>query len=186
MLRSEFCAAAHAYLDAHDTRWTWREHPSVSGFGYMARSVLHTRRAAEKETEQGLDDATAAPAVETLTCLQYVVYSATFQVPAFYFTLHDASGSPLALDDLVQTTLFHRFAFEGTQNTSFAVALPGSAFPLLSQGDHPTLGTPCWYFHPCQSAAAVDEIVAELGEQRVVGQRWIEKWFMVLGSVVNM
>ncbi|KAJ7283730.1 hypothetical protein C8J57DRAFT_1293396, partial [Mycena rebaudengoi] len=106
-----------------------------------------------------------------LTCVQYIVYSATFQVPAFYFTLHDASGSPLSLDDLVQTTLFHRFAFEGTESTTFALSLPASAFPLLSQGDHPTLGTPCWYFHP-------------LGEQRL--ERWMETWFMVLGTVVSM
>ncbi|KAJ7700006.1 hypothetical protein B0H17DRAFT_1048224 [Mycena rosella] len=184
MLRSEFRAAAIAYIDAHPaTRWTWQEHPLVPGFGYMARSVLHTRRA-EMPIDEDLDDATAIAPAETLTCLQYIVYSATFQVPAFYFTLHDASGSPLVLDDLVQTTLFRRFAFEGTESTSFAVSLPTSAFPLLSQGDHPTLGTPCWYFHPCQSAAAVDEIMDELGEQRLM--RWMETWFMVIGTVVSM
>jgi ubiquitin-like-conjugating enzyme ATG10 len=27
-------------------------------------------------------------------CQQYVVYSATFQVPAFYFSISDASASP--------------------------------------------------------------------------------------------
>ncbi|KAJ7507720.1 hypothetical protein B0H11DRAFT_1968331 [Mycena galericulata] len=185
MLRSEFREAADAFLDANpDARWTWREHPSVPGFGYMARSAQHTRRVADRAEEEDSDPATAAPVAETLTCMQYIVYSATFEVPAFYFTLHDASGSPLPLDDLVHTTLFHRFAFEGTQSTTFAVSLPGSAFPMLSQGDHPTLATPCWYFHPCHSAAAVDEIVAELGERRLVG--WLEKWIMVLGSVVNM
>ncbi|KAF8231848.1 hypothetical protein L208DRAFT_1398182, partial [Tricholoma matsutake] len=42
----------------------------------------------------------------------------------------DTAGSPLALDDLPSVFVI----------------------PLLSQGDHPTLGTPCWYLHPCQSA----------------------------------
>lgn len=174
----------------------------------MARSCQYTRRDAAEDDDVDVsdagDDATAATPAETLTCKQYIVYSATFQVPAFYFTLHDASGSvclcascprrlacpggsPLSLDDLVRTTLFRRFAFEGTENTSFGVSQPGSAFPLLSQGDHPTLGTPCWYFHPCESAAAVTELMAELDE---IGKhqllRWLETWFMVLGTVVNM
>ncbi|KAJ7276284.1 hypothetical protein B0H12DRAFT_1084534 [Mycena haematopus] len=185
MLRSEFCAAANAYIDTHSDRgWTWHNHPS--GYGYMARSCQHTRRtgAVADAMDGDGDEATATTPTETLTCKQYVVYSATFQVPAFYFTLHDAGGSPLALDDLVRTTLFHRFAFEGTESTSFGVSLPGSAFPLLSQGDHPTLGTPCWHFHPCESATAVEEIMTELREQRTV--RWLETWFMVLEQVVHM
>ncbi|KAJ7638740.1 hypothetical protein FB45DRAFT_903703 [Roridomyces roridus] len=171
MDRSRFRAEADAYIDAHpDQRWEWREHPS--GLGYMAREVEHIRR-----------EQLTAP--ETLTCKQYVCYSATFQVPTFYFTLHDASGSPLAVTDLVGTTLFSRNAFEGTQQTSFAVSQPDSAFPLLSQGDHPTLGTPCWYFHPCQTAAAVDEIMKALGHGEQGLGLWVEKWFVVLGSVVN-
>ncbi|KAJ7095305.1 hypothetical protein B0H15DRAFT_105008 [Mycena belliarum] len=186
MLRSEFCAAADAFIAAHPTaHWAWQEHPTAPGFGYMVRSALHARRAAtEAPEDDNLDDATAAGPVETLNCMQYIVYSATFQVPAFYFTLHDASGSPLPLDELVQTTLFRRFAFAGTEKTSFAVSLPESVFPLLSQGDHPSLGTPCWYLHPCQSTAAVDEIMVEVGEQRL--ERWIEAWFMVLGTVVSV
>ncbi|KAJ7937126.1 hypothetical protein B0H13DRAFT_1944331, partial [Mycena leptocephala] len=190
LLRSEFCAAADAFIVSHrDKDWTWHDHHS--GYGYMARSCQYTRRDAAEDDDVDVsdagDDATAATPAETLTCKQYIVYSATFQVPAFYFTLHDASGSPLSLDDLVRTTLFRRFAFEGTESTSFGVSQPGSAFPLLSQGDHPTLGTPCWYFHPCESAAAVTELMAELDE---IGKhqllRWLETWFMVLGTVVNM
>ncbi|KAJ7904436.1 hypothetical protein B0H14DRAFT_2662861 [Mycena olivaceomarginata] len=183
MLRSQFSTAADAYIKSHPHKgWTWQNHPS--GYGYMARSCQHTRRVAEADSDADTDsdDATATTPQETLTCKQYIVYSATFQVPAFYFTLHDAAGSPLALDDLVRTTLFHRFAFEGTESTSFGVSLPGSAFPLLSQGDHPTLGTPCWYFHPCESAAAVEEIMAE----RTSESQWLEIWLMVCGQVVNM
>ncbi|KAJ6539268.1 hypothetical protein B0H19DRAFT_1178129 [Mycena capillaripes] len=153
----------------------------------MSRSCQHTRRTeadVEADANDDGDDAIAATPAETLTCKQYTVYSASFQVPAFYFTLHDASGSPLALNDLVRTTLFRRFALDGTERTSFGVSLPGSAFPLLSQGDHPILGTPCWYFHPCKSAAAVDEIIAELGEDRAL--RWLETWFLVVEQVVNL
>ncbi|KAJ7179247.1 hypothetical protein C8R46DRAFT_887406 [Mycena filopes] len=179
MVPLDFRKAADAFIAGSD--WTWHDH-SLPACAYMARDRLYTRRSDDTDNADD-DDATASTPPETLTCTQYIVYSPTFQVPTFYFTLRDASGAPLPLDDLVRTTLFHRFAFEGTESTTFAVSLPGSAFPLLSQGDHPTLGTPCWYFHPCESAAAVDEIMTELGEK---ARGWLETWFMVLGTVVNL
>ncbi|KAJ7068192.1 hypothetical protein C8F01DRAFT_1117245 [Mycena amicta] len=93
-------------------------------------------------------------------------------------------GSPLSLDDLVNTTLFHRFALDETQRTTFGATLPGAAFPLLSQGDHPTLGTPCWFLHPCESAGAVDEIMRELDTTDEV--RWLKTWLLVVGTVVHV
>ncbi|KAF7355214.1 hypothetical protein MSAN_01437200 [Mycena sanguinolenta] len=107
-----------------------------SGYGYMTRSCEHTRRTAPvaDASDNDGDDATAPAPAETLTCKQYIVYSATFQVPAFYFTLHDAGGSPLALDDLVRTTLFHRFAFEGTESTSFGLACDPGRVMYATEG----------------------------------------------------
>ncbi|GLB33727.1 putative autophagocytosis associated protein, active-site domain [Lyophyllum shimeji] len=181
--------------------WAWNEHPSVPNLGFLSRTVLHFRRSRSSSTdvlptdvgtEESLneeDDAGTASAPETLVSRQYVVYSATFQVPAFYFTVHDPKGTPLPLIDLIQTSLFHPFAFEHTKMTSFGLTRPASSFPLLSQGDHPTLGTPCWYLHPCETANAVDELMSELDcegyaeDMRLA--RWLEMWFVVLGTAVN-
>lgn len=57
---------------------------------------------------------------------------------------------------------------------------------MLSQGDHPTLGTPCWYLHPCQTAEVVDELMREVecGEAERPLQ-WMEAWLMMLGNVVD-
>jgi ubiquitin-like-conjugating enzyme ATG10 len=92
------------------------------------------------------------------------------------------------LTELINTTLFH--PFDRTDATSFALSLEGSSFPLLSQGDHPTLGTPCWYLHPCQTAASVGEIMKEVESQEWTEDqrllRWMEAWFMVLGSIVDL
>jgi ubiquitin-like-conjugating enzyme ATG10 len=77
----------------------------LSGFGYLSRVVLTTRRRGvalgvneeELDVNEGDDDAdeaaAAAPAshAQILSCHQYIVYSATFQVAAFYFTMHDLS-----------------------------------------------------------------------------------------------
>lgn len=110
--------------------------------------------------------------------------------PYLYIQVVFIDGSPLALSDLLEASLFRPFAFQGTEATSFALSLPTSSFPLLSQGDHPTLGTPCWYLHPCETSASVDEIMAEVREdgwseeQRLV--RWLEAWFMVVSNAINL
>jgi ubiquitin-like-conjugating enzyme ATG10 len=99
-----------------------------------------------------------------------------------------AEGRPLPLDDLVKTSLFKASSLAGTEATSFGLGWPDTSFPLLSQGDHPTLGTPCWYLHPCETEAAVGEVMREVSEdgwtdeERLV--RWLETWFMVVGTVI--
>ncbi|KAK0206491.1 hypothetical protein DFS33DRAFT_592694 [Desarmillaria ectypa] len=183
--------------------WSWNEHASINGLGYLSRRTTHTRRLTSacfgtdneefynEEYEEQQDESTAAAIPDaTLVCQQYIIYSATFQVPAFYFIIHDCNGSPLALTDIVNTSLFRPSAFDTAERTTFALSIPDQMFPLLSQGDHPTLGTPSWYFHPCESARAVGELMTELGaaewttEERLV--RWIEMWIMVVGAVVDL
>jgi len=183
------------------TGWSWNEHPLTSDFGYMSRTVTlstaqdidksHPDLDSEHDVVEIDDNATMSNSpLTSVISNQYIVYSATFQVPTFYFTIHNSNGSPLCLTDIVKTSLFRRFALEGTETTSFGVSLPASSFPLLSQGDHPTLGTPCWYFHPCETSGAVDEVMKEIMQgswtesRRLV--RWLEAWFMVLGTAVTL
>jgi ubiquitin-like-conjugating enzyme ATG10 len=74
--------------------------------------------------------------------------------------------------------------------TSVALTNDASPFPLLSQGEHPTTGTPYWYFHPCETSKAVGEIMEEAKlkdwsrEERLL--KWMNTWFMVLGSAVDL
>lgn len=98
-------------------------------------------------------------------------------------------GTPLSLDGLLRSTLFQPFSFEKTETSTFALTRPASSFPLLSQGDHPTLGIPCWFLHPCESNNAVEEIMGEVQQNGLVeglrSVRWLEAWFMILGTTVN-
>lgn len=90
----------------------------------------------------------------------------------------------------MQSSFFKAKPPQDTHTTNFALTPPSSAFPLLSQGEHPTLGTACWYLHPCESANAVGEFMAEedsagwTEEERTV--RWLELWLMVVSSVVRV
>lgn len=65
-----------------------------------------------------------------------------------------------------------------------------SVFPLLSQGDHPVLQIMCWYFHPCETQSAVQELLAARQAERkgstLEGEEVLEIWLMVLGSIVNL
>ncbi|KAF8974236.1 hypothetical protein BDZ97DRAFT_1639404, partial [Flammula alnicola] len=130
------------------------------------------------------------PERSALTVHEYIVYSASFNVPAFYFTVHDTNGAPSSLVDILRTSFFKFKPPIGAEANAFALTLPPGPFPLLSQGDHPTLGTPCWYFHPCETDAAVGEFMAEVEqagwneETRLV--RWIELWVMIVGGVLNL
>ncbi|KAI0721900.1 hypothetical protein C8T65DRAFT_565217 [Cerioporus squamosus] len=207
LTRSDFDQACKAYVDAHHnarasgvkdypTGWTWTEHPYVPNLGYLSRTV-HLPAISHRRLNIAEDDDTNEPTVEeddaewhvseeSLTCNQYVVYSATFGVPAFYFTLHDRSGSPLALEQVVQSALFQPDTLPSPNGNTFAVTLPDSAFSLLSQGDHPTLCTPSWYLHPCNTAEVVSEIMAQVEEGRTNLSRWMEIWFMVMGNIVDL
>lgn len=153
------------------------------------------------------DDSTAVNSTPNfLSCDQYVVYSPSFMVPAFYFNVwdqrmshdcnsvtvaeFDVEGVQFTLDQLLQTGILRFDLSMKFDKTSFGLSEPDSAFPLLSQGDHPVLGTRCWYFHPCESSAAVNELVNEVVDPDASEDDrlrcWMKMWFLVLGSVVNL
>ncbi|KAI6105656.1 hypothetical protein EDD16DRAFT_941768 [Pisolithus croceorrhizus] len=194
----------HHVLDKGKPSWSWREHACLLGFGYMERVTslpLHRRVTGinadtiqDNLEENSLEPIDCAAAAATfageLLCHQYVVLSPTFRVPTFYFSVHDSSGTPLTLTEVLQLPLFHRDAFEGAQVTTFSVEQSCASFPLLSFGDHPTLNVQCWYLHPCGTKAAVEEILdaTEEGnaEEEQCHLRWLEAWFTVLSSLLDL
>lgn len=101
------------------------------------------------------------------------------------------------LANILKTSLFQYHVFpENSATTSFALSLPDQNLPLLSQGDHPTMGTPSWYIHPCEMSSAIAELTEEINAEGAMSERkmteeesmvrWMEVWFMVLGSIVDL
>lgn len=71
--------------------------------------------------------------------------------------------------------------------TAFSIGDSTSNFPLLSFGDHPSLGSQCWYLHPCETGPAVEEMLAASDSQDLARHvRWLEAWFLVLSCVVDI
>ncbi|KAN0140023.1 hypothetical protein V8E53_001919 [Lactarius tabidus] len=218
LTRGQFEQACKAFIDKHAqspslsvgaTRlkdWSWAEHPTVPGLGYLFRSVPLHGRAPAPDRDSDLVQEDVLPSTEfvdlaiaektspeLLTCGQSITFSPTFQVPAFYFTIHDSHGSPLGLEEIMNTSLLRHHALPETQATSFALFQQDALFPLLSQGDHPTLGLPSWFIHPCGTACAMSELIGEKMAEGVaeVGSQewllvWLETWFMMLGNMVKL
>lgn len=152
----------------------------------------------------------------------WICLSPTYHVPVLYFSAHltckslslgyrrafaDPSsllpaGSPLTLDQILRSTIFHcpdpsTYPFSTlpppSSESSTTLTDPSPSFPFLSQGEHPTLGMPAWFLHPCETEAIMRDV---LGSVEVQGVResegegwrgkWLETWLMVVGSVVDL
>lgn len=79
---------------------------------------------------------------ETVVCEFHVVYHVVYQTPVLYFRAARLDGSPFPVAAHVS-----------------ALQLPGSrlgAAAVASMEEHPVLGTPFWFLHPCETAAAME------------------------------
>ena len=96
---SEHAVRACVYNTTHSSH----RHQYVPNLGYLSRTVQLPRNIApidhaeEGELSDPIEDEDDAVCQvlpsDFLTCNQYVVYSVTFGVPTFYFTLHEPSAS---------------------------------------------------------------------------------------------
>ncbi|KAG8995502.1 hypothetical protein FRB94_009122 [Tulasnella sp. JGI-2019a] len=192
--------------------WVWREHSAYNHLGYLERLITladepsndATDAISEDEVTETLDisEAPSSLTVHRLIMQQYVVWSSSFQVPVFYFTMHDSGGAPVSLRRMYNTSFFRKsrhlaklpedltsalFPAASTNDIDHEAPTP---FPLLTQGDHPILGTPCWYLHPCESPAAVQEIMKEIIRDGLTASdehlMYLKTWFMVLSGIVDL
>ncbi|KAG8865395.1 hypothetical protein FRB96_000285 [Tulasnella sp. 330] len=143
--------------------WVWQEHSTYSHLGYLERSVtvydglpVDIEDPATDDAVLETLDASEAPSCQSLPRFmmqQYVAWSVTYEVPVFYFTLHDSGGAPIPLDRMYNTSIFRKSRqLAKTPKDLTSALFPASSqsdvheeesvpFPLLSQGDHPVLGT---------------------------------------------
>jgi len=169
----------HQVLDA----WKWVPH-SLTGYGYLARRRnLHSRelkKLVEVDANPDVDEACV-----TLQCRdqqfiiqECVVYSATYQVPAYCFNVHDTQGCPLDLNRILLLQILNPLSCYVDCHSNFA----------LTQNDHPTLGIPFYYLHPCQTSQAVSDLLEQdsadhaEGDERFV--HWLDTWFAAVSSAI--
>ena len=97
-----------------------------------------------------------------------------------------SAGSPLSLEALLDSTMFHQSVFAGAEKTSFALQIPDQPFPMLSQSEHPTTGSPCWCIHPCSTTEALKELSEADDRVKTSSGRLLELWLLLIGNVVDL
>jgi ubiquitin-like-conjugating enzyme ATG10 len=88
--------AQNEKLKAVRAGWNWSSH-EIPGYGYLMRKRKLFKSTTNELCEPSQiveieDEAVVSPATSfssSLEMKEYVVYSATYQVPAFYFSIHD-------------------------------------------------------------------------------------------------
>ncbi|KAI8996910.1 hypothetical protein BDB01DRAFT_768967 [Pilobolus umbonatus] len=100
----------------------------------------------------------------------HIVYSPSYQVPVLYFRAtyyHDKTG--LSLDDLYQYIIPSVYQTDILQPNSTSV---------ISQSDHPALGVPYWYVHPCETRTLMHCF-------RFNPEDYIQVWLSIQGPILN-
>ncbi|OQR84529.1 hypothetical protein ACHHYP_13276 [Achlya hypogyna] len=99
----------------------------------------------------------------------HVVYSPTYEAPVLYVYAALPDGTPLSTDAL-QTHL---------QRT---LSVHGPAPHLISQDEHPVLGTPSYYLHPCETARCLALLVGQTSPPLVK----LLAWFSLVQACTGM
>lgn len=101
--------------------------------------------------------------------------------------LDSTAGSPLTLDQLRQSTLFSPTALSSAptlhDDRGGAEPTAPAHFPVVTPLEHPVTGRPCFSLHPCETGSALDAV---LGPDRVDPAVYIQSWFALVGSVVDL
>ncbi|CAE6382496.1 unnamed protein product [Rhizoctonia solani] len=192
--------------------WTWTKHNSIPNWGYLARSssskAFKLGSGAQEvtllEDHDELtedDDGSCAPTnedeAERVYFHESIVWHPTYMVPAYYFQAADASGSPVSVTRVINTARFRGRTFsdmadKATEYGIHPTRTADAQFPLLSNGDHPITGAPHWYFHPCETSAAVREILSQTlnisWDPRSDGclLHWFKAWLAVLTTAIDL
>lgn len=123
--------------------------------------IVVTDMALDDMEQEEEEDCTAQESTEILQLEHHIVYSASYQVPVIYFKASFSDGSPLS----------HKEIFEYIIPDAYQNA-------VVSQNDHPILGTPCWYIHPCDTRSLMNTMTFDPLD-------YIKVWLSVYGPIVK-
>eukprot|EP00742_Colponemidia_sp_Colp-10_P003471 GILJ01003697.1.p1 GENE.GILJ01003697.1~~GILJ01003697.1.p1 ORF type:complete len:229 (-),score=13.92 GILJ01003697.1:109-795(-) len=112
----------------------------------------------------------------------HIVYSPTYQVPVLYLNASNLDGEVLSTEEL-WNVLRHSRLFDADT----------SKWSVLTQGEHPVLGVPYLFLHPCQTADFMKIVWADnsasspsespKGELKV---DYLTCWLALVGPLVGL
>ncbi|KAI8144859.1 autophagocytosis associated protein [Fennellomyces sp. T-0311] len=179
-------AIEHFYNDTQscpsEVKWTL---VSQSRYKYLTRCTFHRMENSNvsdqtqgDELLQVSDPATAnVERVHMIKLEHHIVYSPGYQVPVLYFNGYDAEGTALSLDDL------YRWVVSKEMQDSLKHSNTLSAQGSISQEEHPVLGLPFYYIHPCETQSMMRSIAGSHGEINI--SNYIKTWLSFIGPAAQ-
>lgn len=106
---------------------------------------------------------------DVVTLEYHLLYSLSYQVPVMYFNAWRTNGSLLSIEEIWALAC-----------TTQRVALNEARWGAISQQDHPILGTPYFFFHPCNSAQMLANVSQDDRANKVIA------WLSVVAPLVGL
>lgn len=107
-----------------------------------------------------------------------VVWSSSYQVPVLYFSLWEEHGTKRSSLTEGISEVVHSFEKHvGFEDNPEVIKMNA----LLSQGEHPLLGVPAWYLHPCKTGNVMETIVP-----RDEWFNYLKAWLALYGSFAGL
>ncbi|CEP15939.1 hypothetical protein [Parasitella parasitica] len=110
----------------------------------------------EEEESCAVQDST-----EIIQLEHHIVYSTSFQVPVLYFRVSFSDGTPLSHQEIFQFVIPNDYHDAN-----------------ITQNEHPILGKPCWYIHPCNTRGLMETMAFDQLD-------YIKAWLSVYGPIAK-
>lgn len=107
---------------------------------------------------------------EVLTYEYHIVYSPSYGVPVLYFNAHTQGGKLLGLEEIWKRV-----------PDVYKERLSKERWTFITQQEHPLLGHPFYYLHPCHTADLMKNTPV-LTDKR----HYIISWLSAVGPVVGL
>eukprot|EP00126_Sphaerothecum_destruens_P002982 Sdes_comp16429_c0_seq1m5767 len=105
----------------------------------------------------------------------HIVYSFSYSVPVLYFQASRLDGSLLDWSSILAEL-----------PPEYSDKITANRFQSISQGEHPLLLTPFYYFHPCNTENFMKDVF-EFSDQKFISPfYYLISWLSVVGKFVGL
>lgn len=162
--------------------WELKKAPNKGNSCYLQKKTCQRVRIHREENSQELphskevqeDSDTCSTSTrmdeeEDLTFEYHVVYSPSYGVPVLYFNIYRQDGSLLSLSEVWSLVPEH-----------YKDRLRNERWSFITQQEHPIVGRPYFYLHPCHTA----NLMKQVGLSEANKPNYILSWLSAVGPVV--
>nr|XP_032801325.1 ubiquitin-like-conjugating enzyme ATG10 [Petromyzon marinus] len=154
------CQELIRHSDVIGDGWAWRGGDEE---GFLAKTRWEEVNSCDEASQLSV---AAVALSQSLRFDHHVVYSASFAVPVLYTAACRQDGSPLSLEEL---------------RSRIPKSLRDSVTDSLTPQEHPLLGCPCFWLHPCRTSAVMRSMMSHIRREG-----YVAAWLSVIGPHVGL